>query len=351
MTRRLTQLVPQLPPSREGVGVYAEALGRQLSASGVTSHFLAPRRHFERAVNDRVAPDATDLLTALAELETGVLLLHYVNYGYDARGCPSWLIEALARWRGDSRDRRLLVYFHEIYATGPPWRSSFWLFPRQRSLALRLAQCADAVLTSNELYADILNRWSRTAATVLPMVSGVGEPDHIPRQTTRRRELIVFGGTGLRRRVYSGFVDAVRQTCSALDIERIVDIGEEIGECPNRIGPFSIERLGSVSSLVVSDRLRHARAGFLVYPQALLAKSTVYAAYCAHGVPTVCPTGTGPVQGLISPRPGIHFASNARGISATSLQAIADQALAWYRMHNLEKHTATIAAALASCAS
>jgi len=75
------------------------------------------------------------------------------------------LVDGLQRWRTASINRLLVTMFHEVYATGPPWASSFWLSPLQRNLAARLAQMSDHCLTSRQGYAKLLYELSHRPLT------------------------------------------------------------------------------------------------------------------------------------------------------------------------------------------
>ena len=133
---KVLQIVPRLPPPAEAVGAYAAALGRVLAAGGMSSCFLVGDRHWAHAVEPEAGADlagaavlerrAATMARQLAATGATAVLLHYVNYGYAPRGCPAWLVRGIARWRSGATGRRLVTYFHEVYATGPPWRSSFW---------------------------------------------------------------------------------------------------------------------------------------------------------------------------------------------------------------------------------
>jgi hypothetical protein len=110
------------------------------------------------------------------------VLLHYVNYGYAKRGCPVWLVDGLQRWRSASVNRSVVTMFHEVYATGPPWASSFWLSPLQRNLAARVASLSDRCLTSRQGYAKLLYELSlgkQTQIPTLPVFSNIGEPEQV----------------------------------------------------------------------------------------------------------------------------------------------------------------------------
>ncbi|HSG40281.1 MAG TPA: glycosyltransferase family 1 protein, partial [Thermoanaerobaculia bacterium] len=126
---RIVQVVPRLPPPAEGVGSYALELARALAERhGTETLFHAASAH-------PPSHRAGALEEALEEARPSAVLLHYVNYGYQQRGCPVWLLHTLRRWRRGGTGRRLVTVFHEVYATGPPWRSSFWTMPLQRGIA------------------------------------------------------------------------------------------------------------------------------------------------------------------------------------------------------------------------
>lgn len=319
---RVVQIVPQLPPPPEGVGGYAEALAGALrDRCGIETRF----------VEGAAARTAEAVGAALAD--GPVALLHYANYGYQRRGCPVGLVEGLVRWLHQGGERRLVTVFHEVYATGPPWRSSFWLAPLQQRLAATLARASAALATSLDLYGRMLRPWAaRKRIAVLPVFSTMGEPAAVPRLDERRRRLVVFGGSGVRQRAWSRVADLDR-TCAVLGIEEVVDIGPP-AEAPPRVGNVPVRALGVLPAGEVSELLRASIAGFVVYPEPFLAKSTIFAAYCAHGVLPVC-IG----DGRKGPDPGPPFWTP--GSAPADPQAIADRAHAWYAGHALDRQAAT----------
>src|SRR6266513_2083086 len=58
------------------------------------------------------------------------VLLHYVNYGFQKRGVPFRLLTILQALVEQHRGRMVTI-FHELYASGPPWTSAFWVRPLQ----------------------------------------------------------------------------------------------------------------------------------------------------------------------------------------------------------------------------
>jgi len=337
--REVLQIVPRLPPPAEGLGGYALALAGALRENhGVDSRFVAA------ADVSRSAAALRDLLAAAPGLP---VLLQYAGYGYQSRGCPRWLVDGLDAWKRGSPDRRLVTFFHEVYAMGPPWRSSFWTSPVQRRLAARLTRLSDATATSLDLYAGLLRRRGpRREPVVLPVVSNVGEPAVAPPLSARPPRLVVFGGAGNRSKAYGRHLAQIAAVCRALGLREIADVGPPIA-LPAAAGGVPIVRLGLLSGGEVSAALLAARAGFLAYPAAFLGKSGVFAAYAAHGVATVCTTAAPPTSGLTA---GVHYLPAERPVEAAGLQAVAGAARAWYAGHALRRH-ASLLSELLGCAS
>jgi hypothetical protein len=309
----VAQIVPALPPAISGVTGYAATLAGALAErAGIESHFHSPGMPEELA-GERI------------------LLLHYANYGYERRGCPAELVAGLEAWKARGKRRRLVTVFHEVYASGPPWRSSFWLSPRQRRLAARLAALSDGILTTLGLYAGLLERLAPgVRVTVTPVFSTVGEPAEDV-AGPRPPAMAVFGGAGARARAYGEALADLAAACRALEVEEILDIGPDAG-APLGVAGLPVRRLGTLPAPEVSRHLLAARAGFLAYPPGFLAKSTIFAAYCAHGLAPVCAwkrKGGGTAEAPVwrEAGPGVEEAAAA--------------ARDWYRGHALSRQVET----------
>jgi hypothetical protein len=338
----IVQIVPHLPPPFEGVGTYAAALAGALAAEfNVETRFVIgdPRWSGRTGNGVRPVPARTaDALTAALGGET-TALVHYVNYGYQSRGCPIWLVEGLARWRAGAPHRRLVAMFHEVWASGPPWRSSFWLQPLQRRLAAAVAGTSRAAVTSLELYGNAIRPLtSGRDVRVLPVFSTLGEPVAVSPLEKRARRIVVFGGAGVRRRAYGRFLPALAEAASGLAAEEICDIGPAL-DLPPRAGNVPIRPLGVLPSEEVSEILLDSTAGFLAYPPDFLPKSTIFAAYCAHGVLPVCAWNRHPQDGPVAA--GRHYWrgswTGSGGTGSGELQAIASAAHGWYGDHTLSR--------------
>lgn len=304
---RVFQVVPHLPPPFEGVGTYASALAGALEQRGIESRFVTGEARTTEA-----------LLKGLQGSET--VLLHYANYGYQSRGCPFWLVEGLERWR--SPGRRLVTFFHEVWASGPPWRSSFWLLPIQKRLATRVARLSGALATSLERYGEML-RGEAEVIEVMPVFSTVGEPAAVPPLAERARRIVVFGGAGVRRRAWGRFLPHLEGAVRSLEAEEVWDVGPPVA-VPATAGGVPVRAPGILPPAEVSRLLLGSAAGFLAYPPDFLPKSTIFAAYCAHGVTPVCAWNGAPSGPLW-------------WSGAGDPQTVASAARDWYAGHSLAR--------------
>lgn len=348
---KITTLVPRLPPAVDGLGDYGLNLARQLRRDfGLITDFVvgdpnwvgtAPLEGF--IVKQVVVQSVTALLDLLPSESnsSAIVLLHYVGYGYAKRGCPFWLVEGLERWRKavSNNNRYLVTMFHEIYAFGPLWTSQFWTSPLQKKLAARLACLSDRCVTSKQEYAEIISQLSQekhTKIPALPVFSNVGEPEHVPPLVDRPRRLVVFGGRGPRSRVYQRSPLALEQTCRELAIKEIIDVGPELDFEIKPVVGIPVVALGVNTAHEISCLLSNSVVGFFDYATEYLAKSTIFAAYCAHRVIPVGVFYEGQnVDGLEA---GKHYWQADRHQGSMNLlegQMVADNAYAWYQTHRL----------------
>ena len=352
----LIQIVPVLPPALSGVGDYALLLARELQdALGVRTRFLVGDPSWggheavapfpAQTVSARTAPA---LGRALDEAEADATLLHYVGFGYADRGCPFWLVDAVERWKLARAGRRLIVLFHELYATGPVWSSVFWTGPFQKRLAARLGRAADARRMTTRIAAGqlraLLGPPGRDAAIeAVPVFSTLGEPAAPPPLAARRRQMVVFGSRAWREDVYTRRMADLTDACRSLGIERVVDVGAPLAAVPGGGLPVPLEAAGPLSAAEAGELFAGSLAGYFSYPVPSLAKSTIFAAYCAHGmVPVTFPGNSRPnTDGLVA---GTHFlaATSPQPTDAEALARVAAEARGWYAGHRLAVHAAGV---------
>lgn len=359
---RITTIVPRLPPAVDGLGDYGLNLARQLRQDfGLVTDFIVGDPNWVgetsvegfavKQVADKSATTLLDLLPNQSD-SSAIVLLHYVGYGYVKRGCPIWLIEGLDCWKKASSNRHLVTMFHEIYAFGPIWTSQFWTSPLQKNLATRLTFRSDHCFTSKQGYAEILYQLSQgkhSKIPSLPVFSNIGEPERIPPLLERPRRLVVFGGSGPRSRVYQRSRLALERTCRELEISEIVDIGPPLGFEVESVEGIPVISMGIKNAQEISDLLSNSLVGFFNYPTEFLAKSTIFAAYCAHKVIPIGIFDEG--LNVDNLEAGKHYWLADRHQGTMNLlvgQLIADNAYAWYQTHNLSVQARAFATCLIS---
>lgn len=351
----IVQIVPSFPPVVSGVGDYALLLAEELRRRhNLHSRFIVgdPGWEGESEVNGfpvtkTQARTPESLARSLNEQDCAGLpvLLHYVGYGYEKRGCPLWLVNGVEQWRHTPVKRHLITMFHELFAFGPPWRSSFWTSPLQRRLAIRLAVMSDHCVTNIRRFARYLEsrlaRHSRTV-NVLPVFSNVGE---LYRQEGRRlNEMVIFGGAGWREAAYANSKDTLVKICQALNIDQIHDIGPRLSvrfELPARI-----EWHGPLPATEVGDIMRNARFGFFTYPTPFLGKSGIFAAYASHGLVPITVDGNDKANEDQLELNNHFLTCGAVAENTDRISSIGEQAHAWYAQHRLAVQAQKYAAML-----
>lgn len=308
-----------------GVRDYADAVCRQLPAATV-------------ATLTREGP--------LPEQIRGQhIVLQYSGYGFARRGTPLWLPGRLREMKRSARS--VSVYFHELFAGGPPWRSAFWLSPWQRGIVRALAQISDFWLTNRAASGHwIAQRSAPRPHAVLPVFSNVGEPG--PGPHARSGDAVVFGSSALRSAFYRQHGAALLRWMAASGA-RVHDIGAPVREdiAVSLLAREGIDVHGMLAGEAVSALMQQARFGLIDYPLAFLAKSSVFAAYCAHGLAPVVFSGAHEnADGLVRMQ---HYLPGFAEHSAPAPQAahIAQAAWAWYQPHRAAAHAQTLQSLIA----
>jgi hypothetical protein len=324
---RLLQIIPRRPPPEAALVHVAALLTSELEARGVrceTAHWFDGRG----GVRERLPGTGAD----------EAVLLHYVGYGYARRGAPLRLLREIEAWKRRTPGARLLVQFHEIAASGPPWRSSFWTGPLQVTIARRLARLAAGAVTSLERFAQRLRRFAPALPVeVLPVFSNVGEPESVAPLHTRDPSVVLFAGPSGRAYVWRHLVDQLEAVVHATGARRVLEIGAQ-PEGPPVVGSVPVERRGELCAAAVSSELSRARTGFLAYHPPYLGKSTAYAAFSAHGMLPVCDWVGGEPGPAIGE--GERWCRSARlpELDAERRQGLASAARQWYRDHPVRRH-------------
>ena len=342
-------IVPRLPPAIDGVGDYALHLAHQLATHfQIKNHFIVGdpswqnNEHLLGFPATAVAERSQNAIWAALQHAppSTTILLHYVGHGYAKRGCPFWLVNGLEQWKQGHPNLQVVTMFHELYAVGMPWHYDFWLSSTQKQLAARVSYLSDRCLTSTERYAKTLDRLSHgkhSQVPILPIFSNMGEPPHVLPLSERQPRLVIFGQYHTKQRVYQESLSTLAAICQALKIKEIWDIGPTTHLSPSAINNIPVIEVGQQSATEVSKILASSMVGFLNYDPKRLAKSGVFAAYCAHGlIPVNQQKKSGVTDSL---EVGKHYWTiephSPLLPSTEDWQAIATNAHRWYQTHNL----------------
>jgi hypothetical protein len=336
------------------VADYASTLAIALRSRGVNTVFLAAiagDRLGVRAdgcdtffLRKREAQCFADTIQSLAsETQAVAVLLQLSSYGYDDRGAPLWLLRGLQRWRSvdDNKILPFITIFHELYAMGRPWQSSFWLSPVQRLIARGILETSSYAVATTELFRDQLLEWNpRKQVALMPVFSNVGEPGQIVPSGARRSNAVVFGLAGVEDRLFRDLRPNLESAIARLGIEEITDIGPRLLKSPESLAGVPVISTGALPPFAIAELLQQAMFGFVAYPFDVVAKSGVFAAYAAHGtIPIVFAERRGSFDGL---QVGRHFLDGLNLKAAVDLNELAmmqRELSAWYEGHSV-KHQA-----------
>jgi hypothetical protein len=267
------------------------------------------------------------------------VVLQLSIYGFQNRGVPLWLLHELERRRNSIKT--FGVFFHELYAFGPPWSSSFWLSPVQRYIVRRLAEMSDFWMTSREGAAHWLRRYAGGKPyAVLPVFSTIGEPDSVDK--IRQPKIILFGSAGLRQAAYQAAGDKLFQWAKRASLE-IHDIGTPVADerLLEIIRTNGVAQHGRLDEEEVRRLMQDARFGLLAYSIEYVAKSSVFAAYCAHGIcPVLFSKNHIKADGLVA---GVHCLTGVPDASTIpDTASIGQAAWGWYKPHSLDRHAESL---------
>ena len=327
-------LVQVCPAGSGGVRDYAQCLHEAWTQRGVASSVI------EAAPPVAGTPGLHARLEALARPCAGRLevVLHFSGYGYARRGLCLWLVDELRAFKARHGERaRLTVVFHELFAIGVPWRSAFWLAPIQSLIARRLAGLADRLWTNTGHHA----RWLRAAAgpakaiDMRPVFSTIGEPPGLPPWPTRHPRLVVFGSASTRARALHA-LRGREDRLHGLGITELVEVGAGAPQIRDA-GPWPTRHAGRLPVSELRELLLASRFGLLDYPARHLGKSSVLAAYAAHGCVAIDTCADGRSADGLAVGTHVLRLGEALPVAADAWAGTAQRLAHWYRDHTLAR--------------
>ena len=344
----IIQVLARLRPERCGVSDQAVSLANEFkTAFGIESTFVVVNSNERSELPfPQVHCTQSELLEAcdaICKGQPATLLVHVSGYGYSRDGAPSQLADAIMEVRKSGRFR-VVVYFHELFAGGMPWRSAFWHSRRQRKSLSRIANDCDLIVTSNRFFAEWLRETvgkSEIPVKVKPVFSNVGETQELAPMSNRRPAMLILGLPGSRKRAYQQ-LSKMGKILNGLGIIEILDIGPEF-DAPPSLSGIPVTRMGVLPAAQLARNILESRFGFVPHPPFLLAKSSILACYAALGaVPLVAESFNGEMDEL---KDGVHVLSprTAEAAVAAGLDKCSAAVWRWYSGHRLHVHAETYA--------
>jgi hypothetical protein len=357
MSDRVLQIVPHLPGTFDGVGDYALNLARAFSADhDITTTFLVAGRTSATSKDGFAVIAGLDAAdpTELARSHEHVIL-HYVNYGYQARGVP-FSLRAFVKTLRRQLAGRWVSTFHELYASGPPWKSAFWLRPFQVGIARDIIDASTSCVVSNAPIEQAIHAYDpKKKVYSVPVMSNFGEPELTDFTTTSPKRWTICGGTALIARSLDLFEQLLPLIPPAFAPEHLDLVGgrqqASITATVDRLKrDLSIHQYSEVGVGLASEVLRQSAFGWLDYFGAgkvwpgMVLKSTAFAALCAHGVIPILShrEESIAVEGDALPGPYYITPDLVHLPPAAELPEIRRPFYDWYRAHASSRQAARI---------
>ncbi|OAQ38595.1 hypothetical protein A5893_14370 [Pedobacter psychrophilus] len=277
---------PAFPTATNGLGDYSEILGSKLAEEIDFQIFYAGLGQKESvSVKKYIEVNKKNNLNQIVkEHSINLVFLNYSNYGYQKRGVPFWLWISLASIK--KQNIAIITFFHEIYASGNFRESSFWLKPAQVFLFKKIYQLSDNVFCSNEVVLNLIQQQTEDGGVKtknIGIFSNIPELGEFISWDDRKPYAVVFGTLGRRNSIYKN-IPLLNDFIIQNNILKIFDIGD--GELNINESSLNIPliKCGKISLFDISQILAQSQWGFIDYPNKLLGKSGIFAAYCAYGL-------------------------------------------------------------------
>jgi hypothetical protein len=360
----LLHVLPRVPPSVCGVADYAWNLATELERlEAIKSHFLSagtswvdpgPEQRFPVHRLNRMTERAFATWMNQKGAEVDAVLLHLSPYGFQKRATPWGLARAWSWLAAEFPERKRAVYFHELFASGPPTTSSFWLQPLQKFILRRIARASSLRMTNRADYARWLDQQSLADSVpteIIPVFSSLGELKEPSFLSDRPADMVFFTSTNHSRKPMQELLQRAAILARRLGLTRLHIIGEGQKNIPRMQG-IELKQHGYLSPNQASDLLSRCRVGYTAYTPDYLGKSSLFASFAAHGLAVI-------TQGQTSQLPdGLAHSQNvlcdplmedaAEPPQLDALQTLASALHLWYESHNQRQTATRIATALRS---
>jgi hypothetical protein len=340
MKKNIIQICPTYPPNISGVGDYTKLLANFLKKKNINSKILVSDYLNNKNVKQILfGKKNKNLISLLEKINSNVVILHAAFYGYASRGLCFDLIKSLEKWKQNDKNRKLITIFHEIYATGPIYRMSFWTSLPQKYLAKKLLKLSNVALATSKQNNITLSSFDKKKIIIYSNVfSNIGELKKNKKFHARKNIAIIFGNTYQKQILYKDILVNKNQyevILKKMSIKKIIDVGPKI-EISKQIKFIDIFRVGVKSKKYISLLLRNSKAGLVFYPVNQMTKSGIIAAYASHGLVIInlCKEKIFKTNEFI---PGVHYISKIKENNFSNLQKIANETFRNYKKNALNK--------------
>ena len=359
---KVLQILPRVPPAVCGIADYAWSIARGLrDEHEIQSQFLsagtswtAPQGETEFPVRRLSKLDAGCLVDFVrARPDVQAVVLHMSPYGYQKRAVPLWLASAWDEVAALPHRPRLITMFHELYAYGSMRSSAFWLQLLQKWVLRRVARASDALRTNRQLYADWLlgvAALQTNQVEVMPVFSNFGEPSLLPPLAQREPAMAMFAWGIHSGESLKTVLGKAAACCRQFGLHRLHLIGWTKTLDETELG-IEVVRHGFLEGETISRLLLSCRMAYTAYSPMHLGKSTLVAAFAAHGL-VVITQGKEPMlpDGLEDGRQVLHEASLAgqEKPDEAKLESLGRNLRSWYDNHSLAANVRSYAAQIHS---
>lgn len=345
--KKIIHISPALPPAINGLGDFCQILAANLEKAGYTDNIFMLRQSVPDGQHRNVRVfNAQNFSSILSEYNVDVVILHYVGHAYDRSGLPFYVVNGLRKCK-DKLDFRLLVFFHELYASSAsPLKLPFYTSQLQKLIVNQLWHLADKAFTSCTRYKELLQEivGADGAGTLCTGIFS-NVPDDLYNEQTPKEEgsMLVFGSTHRRNAVYRHreFPDLIDR----LRIRRLYDVGP--GETHCALRGVDIQKKGALLPIELASCLNAVKFGALSYSPHLLGKSGIFSAYTAFGViPFNLPSKDQPLyDGLVQDKN--YFSPDSKTAAHCLNDSTArSEVLKWYHTHDQKTVTEKLRACL-----
>lgn len=329
-------LAPAFPPSINGLGDYALKVGKGLREKGVEVVYAGLEKQASVLPYFQIQKNEKWLHEIIHEQQIQTLLINFSAFGYDASGLPTWLLKQLQLL--DAAIKKI-IFFHELHASSnKPWQKIFWTSKYQQKIIQHLANTADTCLVSCE----VMDNHLKNDYKILPskiirtgLFSNITPPKKLMPWEERKNQIVVFGTKGRREAVYNRN-NVLKTFLAQHHISTLIDIGEADIHIPVSISnEIKIEKLNNVEAKKISECLNQSKYAAISYPNHLLGKSGIFAAYAAHGnvVFNFDNSVKYSLDELLANQHFLNTAENNVDISTCSSEIIK-----WYSQRNFQQH-------------